>query len=45
MEKPKYSMIKTKFIRYLSMNSALQRIIKEKHQQKDGNYTQEKVRE
>jgi hypothetical protein len=35
---------KTKFTQYLSMNTALQRIIKEKHQHKDGNYTLEKAR-
>jgi hypothetical protein len=35
---------KTKFTQYLSMNTALQRIIKEKHQYKDGNYTLEKAR-
>jgi hypothetical protein len=33
---------KTKFTQYLSMNPALQRIIKRKHQHKDGNYTLEK---
>jgi hypothetical protein len=36
---------KTKFKHYLSMNPALQRIIKGKHQHKDGNYTVEKTRE
>jgi hypothetical protein len=35
---------KTKFTQYLSRNPALQRIIKGKHQQKDGNYTLEKAR-
>jgi hypothetical protein len=30
---------KTKFIQYLSMNLALQRIITEKNQYKDSNYT------
>jgi hypothetical protein len=35
---------KTKFTRYLSMNPALQRIIKRKHQHKEGNYAQEKAR-
>ena len=35
---------KTKFIQYLSTNPALQRIIKEKHKHKDGNYTLEKAR-
>ena len=35
---------KTKFTQYLSTNSALQRIIKRKHQHKDGNYTLEKAR-
>jgi hypothetical protein len=35
---------KTKFKQYLSTNPALQRIIKGKHQQKDGNYTLEKAR-
>jgi hypothetical protein len=35
---------KTKFTQYRSMNPALQRIIKEKHQHKDGNYTLEKAR-
>ena len=35
---------KTKFTRYLSTNPALQRIIKGKHQHKDGNYTLEKAR-
>jgi hypothetical protein len=34
---------KTKFTQYLSKNSALQRIIKGKHQDKDGNYTLEKA--
>jgi hypothetical protein len=43
MEKAKYSM--TKPNSYLSMNPALQRIIKGKHQHKDGNYTVEKTRE
>jgi hypothetical protein len=35
---------KTKFTQYLSTNSALQRIIKGKHQHKDGNCTLEKAR-
>jgi hypothetical protein len=35
---------KTKFTQYLSTNPALQRIIKGKHQQKDGKYTLEKAR-
>jgi hypothetical protein len=35
---------KNKFTQYLSMNPALQRIIKGKHQHKDGNYTLEKAR-
>jgi hypothetical protein len=35
---------KTKFTQYLSRNSALQRIIKGKHQHKDGNCTLEKAR-
>jgi hypothetical protein len=35
---------KIKFTQYLSMNPALQRIIKEKHQHKDRNYTLEKAR-
>jgi hypothetical protein len=35
---------KTKFTQYLSKNPALQRIIKGKRQQKDGNYTLEKQR-
>ena len=35
---------KTRFIQYLSMNSALQKIIKGKHHHKDGNYTLEKAR-
>jgi hypothetical protein len=35
---------KTKFTQYLSMNPALQRIIKGKHQYKDGNYTLGKAR-
>ena len=34
---------KTKFTQYLSMNPALQRIIKGKHQHKDGNNTLEKA--
>ena len=33
---------KTKFTQYLSTKPALQRIIKGKHQHKDGNYTPEK---
>jgi hypothetical protein len=36
-EKPKYPVTKTKFTQYLSMNPALQRIIREKHQYKDRN--------
>jgi hypothetical protein len=35
---------KTKFTQYLSMSPAFQRIIKGKHQHKDGNYTLEKAR-
>jgi hypothetical protein len=35
---------KTKFTQYLSTNPALQRIIKRKHNHKDGNYTLEKAR-
>jgi hypothetical protein len=35
---------KTKFKQYLSMNPALQRIMKGKHQHKDGNYILEKAR-
>ena len=35
---------KTKFTQYLSTNPALQRIIKGKHQQTDGNYTLEKAK-
>jgi hypothetical protein len=35
---------KTKFTQYLYTNPALQRIIKGKHQYKDGNYTLEKAR-
>jgi hypothetical protein len=39
MDKSKYSMTKLNVHRqYLSMNPALQRIIKEKLQQKEGNY-------
>ena len=34
---------KTKFKQYLSMNSALQRVIKEKLYHQEGNYTQEKT--
>jgi hypothetical protein len=44
MEKPKYSNDKTKFTQYLSMNPALQRIIKGKLQHKEGNHTLEKAR-
>jgi hypothetical protein len=44
MEKPKYSMTKTKFTQYLSMNPALQRIIMGKHEYKDRNYALEKAR-
>jgi hypothetical protein len=36
---------RTKFTQYLSRNPALQRIIKEEHQHKDGNYTLEKKQE
>jgi hypothetical protein len=36
--------VKAKFTHYLSMNPALQRIIKGKHQQKDGNYVLENAR-
>jgi hypothetical protein len=35
---------KTKFTQYLSMNPALQRIITEKNQYKDGYYTLDKAR-
>ena len=35
---------KTKFTQYLSTNPSLQRIIKGKYQNKDGNYTLEKAR-
>jgi hypothetical protein len=35
---------KTKFTQHLSMNPALQRIIKRKHQHKDKNYALEKAR-
>lgn len=35
---------KTKFKQYLSTNTALQRIIEEKAQHEEGNYTQEKAR-
>jgi sulfatase maturation enzyme AslB (radical SAM superfamily) len=35
---------KTKLRQYLSRNPAFQRIIKGKHQHKDGNYTLEKAR-
>ena len=35
---------KTKFTQYLSMNPALQRVIKGKLQDKEGNYTLEKAR-
>jgi hypothetical protein len=40
----KVSHDKTKFTQYLFTNPALQRIIKGKHQHKDGNYTLEKAR-
>jgi hypothetical protein len=43
VEKPKYSRTKPNS-QYLSMNPALQRIIKGRHQHKDGNYTLEKAR-
>jgi hypothetical protein len=36
---------KTKFTQYLFMNPALERIIKGKHQHKDGSYTLKKVEE
>jgi hypothetical protein len=39
MEKPKCSMTKTRFTQYLSMNPALQRIIKGKPQHMEGNDT------
>jgi hypothetical protein len=42
--KPKVFHDKTKFTEYLSMNPALQRIIRGKHQHKEGNYTLEKAR-
>jgi hypothetical protein len=35
---------KNKFTQYISTNPALQRIIDEKHQHKEGNYTLEKAR-
>ena len=35
---------KTKFTQYLSINTALQRIIDGKHQHKEGNYALEKAR-
>jgi hypothetical protein len=35
---------KTKFAQYLYTNPALQRIMKRKHQHKEGNYTLEKAR-
>jgi hypothetical protein len=35
---------KTKFTQYLSTNPAIERIIKRKHQHKDGKYTLEKAR-
>jgi hypothetical protein len=35
---------KTKFTQYLSTNPALERIIKGKHQHKDGNHALEKAR-
>jgi hypothetical protein len=35
---------KTKYPQYLPMNPALERIIKGKHQHKDGNYTLENAR-
>ena len=35
---------KNKFTQYLSTNPALQRIMNGKHQQREGNYTQEKAR-
>jgi hypothetical protein len=44
MDKPSYSTTKTKFTQFLSMNPALQRIIKEKMQHKEGNDALEKAR-
>jgi hypothetical protein len=44
MEKPKYYMIKPNAHNIYSMNPALQRIIKGKHQHKDGNYSPRKAR-
>jgi hypothetical protein len=44
MEKPKYSMTKTKFTQYLSINTTLLRKIKGKLQHKEGNYSLEKAR-
>jgi hypothetical protein len=35
---------KAKFTKYLSRNTALQRIIEKKHQHNDGNYTLERAR-
>ena len=35
---------KTKFIQYLTINPALQRIIDGKHEHKEGNYTLDKAR-
>ena len=35
---------KNKFTQYLSTNPALQRIMNGEHQQREGNYTQEKAR-
>jgi hypothetical protein len=43
-EETKVCLDKTKFTQYLSTNPAFQRIIKGKHQHKDGNYTLEKAR-
>jgi hypothetical protein len=36
---------KTKFTQYLSMNPALERILKGKHQHKEGDYSLEKAQE
>jgi hypothetical protein len=43
-EETKVFQDKTKFTQYLSTNPALQRIIKEKRQHKEGNYSLEKAR-
>jgi hypothetical protein len=42
MEKPRYSMTKSKFKQYLSTNPALWRILEEKLQPNEANYTQKK---